>query len=148
VNTQTQKHINIRTQGNTTVGAAAVAAAAAIAAKALQHLSLLTTLLSPHPSHHSPLTTPLSFAQINLRRVYNWDPSPPWFSTAVARRIIGGEMCVWGEHVPSTEFYSWVFPRLFAGAERMWAPMASRVRRCSTHVVHDRRCVEQMSNVM
>ena len=74
-------------------------------------------------------------SQTNLRRVFGWGPSPLWLPQRSAARVIGGELCVWSEHVPAEQLWSWLFPRLYAGAERLWSPMptvpaVSRSERC------------------
>jgi len=55
---------------------------------------------------------------------YTVDPLPidSGLSDAEAARILGGEACMWGEHVTPDTIDSRIWPRLGAIAERFWSP--------------------------
>ena len=55
---------------------------------------------------------------------YEVDPVPAdsGLSEAEAARILGGEACMWGEHVTPDTIDSRIWPRLGAIAERLWSP--------------------------
>lgn len=56
------------------------------------------------------------------------DPLPDSLGLAPveAARILGGEACMWGEHVSPETIDSRIWPRLGAVAEKLWAPQAVR----------------------
>jgi len=55
---------------------------------------------------------------------YNADPVPQWseLSTEQQRLVLGGEACMWAEHVTAETVDSRIWPRLAAVAERFWSP--------------------------
>lgn len=59
--------------------------------------------------------------------MYAYDPTTG-LSTAEAERIIGGEVCMWGEHVDDMNWESIVYPRASAVGERLWSTASTVVR--------------------
>jgi hexosaminidase len=59
---------------------------------------------------------------------YLVDPLPETsdLSPLQASRILGGEACMWGEHVTPESIDSRIWPRLAAIAERLWSPREVR----------------------
>ncbi len=59
---------------------------------------------------------------------YLVDPVPANTTLAPAQQllILGGEICMWGEHVNATSIDSRVWPRSAAIAERLWSPQQVR----------------------
>lgn len=54
------------------------------------------------------------------------DPSAGSLTPAEQARILGGEACVWTEHMPPDIIDQRIWPRLAAIAERLWSPAAVR----------------------
>ncbi len=61
-------------------------------------------------------------------QLYLADPLPAGntLSPAEAERVLGGEACMWAEHVNSQTVDSRIWPRLAAIAERLWSPASVR----------------------
>ena len=59
---------------------------------------------------------------------YLVDPLPEGngLSSEQARLVLGGEACMWGEHITSESIDSRIWPRLAAIAERLWSPREVR----------------------
>jgi hexosaminidase len=59
---------------------------------------------------------------------YLADPLPDelGLSPEEAARVIGGEACMWGEHISPETIDSRIWPRLAAVAERLWSPASVR----------------------
>ncbi len=61
-------------------------------------------------------------------QLYLADPLPAGntLSPAEAERVLGGEACMWAEHVNPQTVDSRIWPRLAAIAERLWSPASVR----------------------
>ncbi len=67
-----------------------------------------------------------SAAELTLRQVYAFDPMPPGLDSVQQRRVLGGEVPFWSEHITSgANLELMAIPRLLAFAEVLWSP-ASR----------------------
>lgn len=72
------------------------------------------------PTSHSYFDYPLS--NIDLERVYNFDPVPPGLTKEQQKLILGGECNLWSEHIPDeAALDDKTFPRLLAMAEVLWS---------------------------
>lgn len=58
---------------------------------------------------------------IDLEKVYTFNPIPEGVSEAEADRILGGECNMWSERAPQSKVDSKVFPRLIAMSEVLWS---------------------------
>jgi len=71
-----------------------------------------------------------SAAELTLRQVYAFEPMPPGLDDAQQRRVLGGEVPFWSEHIVSgANLELMVLPRLLAFAEVMWSSGARDVER-------------------
>ena len=59
---------------------------------------------------------------LDLEKVFSFDPTPPGLSPEESKHILGGEACLWTEHVPQERVDAQMFPRLLALAEAVWSP--------------------------
>jgi hexosaminidase len=57
-----------------------------------------------------------------LDKVYQFEPVPKEASADAAKRVWGGEACLWTEQVPQEKVNGALFPRLLALAEVTWTP--------------------------
>lgn len=77
------------------------------------------------PTSHCYLDYPLD--NIDLERIYSFDPIPKELNDSAAARIIGGECNMWTEHVPTEkDLDSKVFPRMMGLAEVLWTYPSER----------------------
>jgi hexosaminidase len=78
---------------------------------------------------HEVVASPNAFTYINqpanqvsLADVYRFDPVPPGFDAAAARRVLGGEVTLWSEHITSgANLELMALPRMLAFADVMWS---------------------------
>ncbi len=78
---------------------------------------------------HDVVASPNAFTYINqpanqvpLASVYGFDPVPPGFDAAAARKVLGGEVTLWSEHITSgANLELMALPRLAAFAEILWS---------------------------
>jgi hexosaminidase len=62
-----------------------------------------------------------------LRKVYEYDPTPPSLNSEEAQHILGAQANVWTEYIPTTEHVEYmVYPRALALAEVVWSPRETR----------------------
>ena len=63
----------------------------------------------------------------NRRPVY-WqtfylnDPTDGLTNITAHQFVLGGEVCMWGETVDTSDVIQTIFPRAAAAAERLWSP--------------------------
>jgi hexosaminidase len=77
------------------------------------------------PTSHSYFDYPLS--NIDLERVYGFDPIPPGLTEEQQKLILGGECNLWSEHIPDeATLDAQTFPRLLAMAEVLWSYPSNR----------------------
>lgn len=58
---------------------------------------------------------------VDLGKVYDFDPVPADLPAGALPRVLGGECTLWTQHVPRSDVDATLFPRLVAFAERMWS---------------------------
>lgn len=72
------------------------------------------------PTSHSYFDYPLS--NIDLEKVYSFDPVPAGLTEEHQKLILGGECNLWSEHIPDdATLDAQTFPRLLAMAEVLWS---------------------------
>lgn len=83
--------------------------------------------ISAATSGHDAIISPTSHAyfdhgvaQIDLRRVYSFEPVPDTLTAQESKHILGGECNMWTEYAPQETIDAKVFPRLLAMAECLW----------------------------
>lgn len=75
--------------------------------------------------HPSILSAPYYLDHIRTAEEhYNADPIPQWTDLTPEQQalVLGGEACMWSEHVTAETVDSRIWPRLAAIAERLWSP--------------------------
>lgn len=78
---------------------------------------------------HAVVASPNAFTYINqpanqvsLADVYRFEPVPPGLDAAAARRVLGGEVTLWSEHITSgVNLELMTLPRLLAFADALWS---------------------------
>ncbi len=82
--------------------------------------------------HRAILSAPYYLDQIESAEDHYVDPLPDslGLSSEEAARLMGGEACMWGEHIGPETIDSRIWPRLAAVAEKLWSP-------ASVEDVHD-----------
>jgi len=58
----------------------------------------------------------------DLAKVYALDPIPAGLDPKLVKHILGGEGCLWTEHIPQDKSEFMAFPRLTGIAEVLWSP--------------------------
>lgn len=79
---------------------------------------------STEAGHASILSAPYYLDHMrSAEEHYMVDPTPPWTSLTTAQQdlVLGGEACMWGEHITAETVDSRLWPRLAAIAERFWS---------------------------
>jgi len=84
-------------------------------------------------SGHQAIVSPTSHAyfdyaihDIDMEKVYDFEPVPEGLSVAEAALILGGECNMWSERAPQHLVDSKVFPRMLAMAEVLWSDSTNR----------------------
>lgn len=68
-----------------------------------------------------------SSSYLPIKNVYGFEPVPADLDSAIAKRIIGYQPCLWTEYVPTTKDVEFLtFPRLAASAEVAWTSRENR----------------------
>lgn len=62
----------------------------------------------------------LDHLEVTWQTMYSYDPCAN-LSAAQADKIVGGEVCMWGERVDESNLESVIYPRAFAVGERLWS---------------------------
>lgn len=77
---------------------------------------------------HQAIVSPTSHAyfdyglnDINLEKVYSFNPVPPGITGSQEALILGGECNMWSERAPQPKVDSKVFPRIIAMSEVLWS---------------------------
>jgi hexosaminidase len=84
---------------------------------------------SARQGHNTLLSEPFYLDHMySAADMYAADPLPKQadLTTAQAHLILGGEVCMWGEHVNDLTIDSRIWPRAAAVAERLWSPASTR----------------------
>jgi hexosaminidase len=78
--------------------------------------------------HRAILSAPYYLDHMDSAEDHYLDPLPDslGLSPEDAARVLGGEACMWGEHVGPETIDSRIWPRLAAVAEKLWSPAAVR----------------------
>ncbi len=85
---------------------------------------------------HDVVASPNAFTYINqpanqvsLADVYRLEPVPPGLDAAASRRVLGGEVTLWSEHITSgANLELMTLPRLLAFADVMWSSASRDLR--------------------
>ncbi|MEM6722701.1 MAG: beta-N-acetylhexosaminidase [Bacteroidota bacterium] len=72
------------------------------------------------PTSHAYFDYPVN--NIDLQKVYQFDPIPEGLDAQAAQLILGGECNMWSERAPQELVDSKVFPRILAMTEVLWTP--------------------------
>ncbi len=82
---------------------------------------------------HQAIVSPTSHAyfdyglnDIDMEKVYAFNPIPTGLSDAEKKLILGGECNMWSERAPQDKVDSKIFPRILAMAEVLWANKKTR----------------------
>lgn len=67
-----------------------------------------------------------SLVELNLSKVYAFEPIPAGLTEAESKYITGGEANMWSERAPQETIDSKLFPRILALSECLWSPKESK----------------------
>jgi len=76
------------------------------------------------PTSHCYFDYPIE--NIDLQKVYTFEPVPSGLTSEQQKYIIGGECNMWSEYAPQELVDAKMFPRTLAIAEVLWSPAANR----------------------
>jgi len=76
------------------------------------------------PTSHCYFDYPIE--NIDLQKVYSFEPVPSGLNPEQQKHIIGGECNMWSEYAPQEVVDAKMFPRTLAIAEVLWSPSANR----------------------
>ena len=65
---------------------------------------------------------------------------PPIGSATQSSLVVGGEACIWGEYVDSTNLLSRMWPRASAPGERLWSDKSVTDISDAETRLHNMRC--------
>jgi hexosaminidase len=73
-----------------------------------------------YPAQPDP-SKPKWMPVLELEKAYSFEPTPPGLSPDESKHILGGEACLWTEHVPQERVDGQMFPRILALSEVVWS---------------------------
>lgn len=77
---------------------------------------------------------------------YMYEPLTNITIPAKQKLVIGGEVCMWGEHIDGSDIEQTIWPRAAAAAERLWTPydqLAKDTRQVTGRLAHFRCLLNQ-----
>jgi len=61
-----------------------------------------------------------------ISSIYQFDPIPEGLTPEQEKLIIGTQVCIWCEFLPTDELFAWIYPRMLAASEVAWLPKEKR----------------------